>query len=226
MTAVEALIRWDHPEFGIISPAEFIPLAERNGLISDIGDWTLERACIDAAKLPPGIKVSVNLSRVQVSDRGFVKRTAQILERSGIDPGLIELEVTETAILDNEANAYRVLEELGALGVSVAIDDFGVGQSTLSSLRDLPVGRIKIDKSFVNDLETDTRARSIFVAIASLAKSLGILTTAEGIETEQQRTIAALAGCDHLQGYLMGRPQALADFAIGPDSGARLDVAS
>lgn len=209
VAALEALIRWDHPDLGTISPAEFIPLAERNGLIVQIGDWVLEQACRDAMHLPPGIKISVNLSRVQISDRSFVARVAKILARANIAPGRIEFEVTETAILDDETNAVRVLEELCALGVSVAIDDFGVGQSALSCLKSLPIGRIKIDRSFVNDLATDPKARSIFVAVVSLAKSLGIQTTAEGIETEQQRLIAAMAGCDQLQGYFLGRPQDL-----------------
>lgn len=230
IAALEALVRWHHPELGVISPAEFIPLAEHNGLIVEIGDWVLEKACRDAASLPAGIKISVNLSRVQVSDRDFVARVAQILERTALPPGRLELEVTETAILDNETNACRVLEELRELGVSVAIDDFGVGQSALSCLRSLPIGRIKIDRSFVNDLATDLRARSIFVAVVSLAKSLGIKTTAEGIETEQQRIIAALAGCDHLQGYLLGRPQALENFDFdrgpAPRIKAPLDIAS
>lgn len=209
IVALEALIRWRHPELGTISPVEFIPIAERNGLISEIGDWVLDQACRDAVGLPENVKVSVNLSRAQVSDRNLVSRVSQTLARTGLPPGRLELEVTETAILDNEVNANRVLQALGALGVSVAIDDFGVGQSALSCLRSLPIGRIKIDRSFVSDLATDNKARSIFVAVVSLAKSLGIKTTAEGIETEQQRIIATLAGCDHLQGYLLGRPQDL-----------------
>ncbi|HEX2839673.1 bifunctional diguanylate cyclase/phosphodiesterase [Hyphomicrobium sp.] len=209
IAALEALIRWHHPELGTISPAEFIPIAERNGLISEIGDWVLDQACRDALRLPENVKVSVNLSRAQVSDRNFVSRVSQALTRTGLAPGRLELEVTETAILDNEVTAGRMLQDLCALGVSVAIDDFGVGQSALSCLKSLPIGRIKIDRSFVSDLETDSKARSIFVAVVSLAKSLGIKTTAEGIETEQQRMIAALAGCDHLQGYLLGRPQDL-----------------
>ncbi len=218
IAALEALIRWHHPELGTISPAEFIPIAERNGLISEIGDWVMSQACQDALRLPSNVKISVNLSRAQVSDRNFVSRVAQTLTRTGLAPGRLELEVTETAILDNEVTAGRMLQDLCALGVSVAIDDFGVGQSALSCLRSLPIGRIKIDRSFVSDLETDSKARSIFVAVVSLAKSLGIKTTAEGIETEQQRMIAALAGCDHLQGYLLGRPQDLDGIHLESDA--------
>jgi diguanylate cyclase (GGDEF)-like protein len=225
IAAIEALIRWDHPQLGTISPAEFIPIAERNGLIVEIGDWVLEQACRDALTLPANVKVSVNLSRAQVSDRNFVGRVSQTLTRTGLPPARLELEVTETAILDNEMAACRVLQELGALGVSVAIDDFGVGQSALSCLRSLPIGRIKIDRSFVSDLATDPKARSIFVAVVSLAKSLGIKTTAEGIETEQQRIIAALAGCDHLQGYLLGRPQNLDRLPFGTDTAPALEIA-
>jgi len=209
VAAIEALIRWHHPELGLVPPAEFIPLAERNGLIGEIGDWVLDQACRDAARLPSDVKISVNLSRVQISDPGFAKRVSEVLARTGLRPERLELEVTETAILHDELNACKVLSDLEALGVSIAIDDFGVGQSALSCLKSLPIGRIKIDRSFINDLATDAKARSIFIAVVSLAKSLGIKTTAEGIETEQQRIIAALAGCDHLQGYLLGRPQDL-----------------
>lgn len=218
VAALEALIRWHHPELGLISPAEFIPLAERNGLIGEIGDWVLEQACRDATRLSPDVKISVNLSRAQVSDLRFVGRVSETLKRTGLPPERLELEVTETAILHDETNAYKVMEDLQALGVSVAIDDFGVGQSALSCLKSLPISRIKIDRSFVNDLATDAKARSIFVAVVSLAKSLGIKTTAEGIETEQQRIIAALAGCDHLQGYLLGRPQDLERLALESDA--------
>jgi EAL domain-containing protein (putative c-di-GMP-specific phosphodiesterase class I) len=220
VAALEALIRWHHPELGTISPAEFIPLAERNGLISEIGDWVLDQACRDAMRLPPDVKISVNLSRVQVSDPAFVKRVSETLQRTGLAPDRLELEVTETAILHNEVSACAVLLDLQALGVSVAIDDFGVGQTALSCLKSLPIGRIKIDRSIIDDLATDAKARSIFVAVVSLAKSLGIKTTAEGIETEQQRIIAALAGCDHLQGYLLGRPQDIEGLALHADSGS------
>lgn len=222
VAALEALIRWHHPELGLVSPAEFIPLAERNGVISEIGDWVLDQACRDAAFLPSDVKISVNLSRVQIADPGFARRVSEILSRTGLKPERLELEVTETAILHDEYNASEVLADLQALGVSIAIDDFGVGQSALSCLKNLPIGRIKIDRSFIGDLATDVKARSIFVAVVSLAKSLGIKTTAEGIETEQQRIIAALAGCDHLQGYLLGRPQDL-DRLIQPAEDAPSD---
>jgi diguanylate cyclase (GGDEF)-like protein len=230
IAGVEALIRWHHAELGTIPPAEFIPIAERNGLICEIGDWVLDQACRDAVKMPSHVKVSVNLSRAQVYDRKVVSRVAQVLTRTGLPPHRLELEMTETAILDNEAAACRTLQELGTLGVSVAIDDFGVGQSALSCLRSLPIGRIKIDRSFVSDVDSDSKARSIFVAVVSLAKSLGISTTAEGIETEQQRLIAALSGCDQLQGYLLGRPQERERLPFPPDaaaiSGGLLGIAS
>ena len=221
IAACEALVRWQHPELGVISPAEFVPLAERNGLIVGIGDWVLEQACRDAMRMPPDVKVSVNLSRVQISDCNFVSRVAETLARTGLEPQRLELEITETAIIDNEANALRVLDELTQLGVSVALDDFGVGQSAFSCLRELPISRIKIDRSFIDDLATDPKARSIFVALATLARSLGMKTTAEGIETEQQRVIAAFAGCDHLQGYLLGRPEEIESLSF--DTPARIE---
>lgn len=217
IAALEALIRWHHPELGLISPAEFIPLAERNGLICEIGDWVLEEACRDAARLPSNIRISVNLSRVQVCDPQFVSRVSETLSRTGLPAERLEFEVTETAVIQDEENARKVLQELRALGISAAIDDFGVGQSALSCLKSLPIGRIKIDRSFINDLASDHKARSVFVAIVSLAKSLGIKTTAEGIETEHQRIIAALAGCDHLQGFLLGRPVSFDELALSTD---------
>lgn len=221
VAAYEALLRWKHPELGVISPADFIPLAERNGLIVKIGDWVLERACADAVRMPSSIKVSVNLSRVQISDIGFVKRLERILARTGLPPERLELEITETAIIDNEECALETLEALTALGVSIALDDFGVGQSAMSCLRQLPISRVKIDRSFVGDLPTDPKARSIFVAMATMARALGMKTTAEGIETEQQRMIAALAGCDHLQGYLLGRPETIERLSFATDTKER-----
>lgn len=218
IAALEALIRWHHPELGLISPAEFIPLAERNGLISEIGDWVLEEACRDAARLPSDIRISVNLSRVQVCDPHFVSRVSETLARTGLPAARLEFEVTETAVIQDEENARKVLQELQALGITAAIDDFGVGQSALSCLKSLPIGRIKIDRSFISDLASDHKARSVFVAVVSLAKSLGIKTTAEGIETEHQRIIAALAGCDHLQGYLLGRPMSFDELGLGTDA--------
>lgn len=207
VTGVEALIRWQHPELGEISPGEFIPIAERNGLIAEIGEWVLDRACRDAAEMAPLVKVSVNLSRAQLFDRTLVSRVAQVLARTGLAPHRLELEMTETAILHNEAAASQTMADLAKLGVSLAIDDFGVGQSALSCLRTFPISRIKMDRSFVHDVDQDPKARSIFVAVVSLARSLGIKTTAEGIETEEQRLVAELAGCDQLQGYLLGYPE-------------------
>lgn len=221
VAAYEALLRWEHPELGVISPADFVPLAERNGLIVKIGDWVLERACADAVRMPPTVTVSVNLSRVQISDPGFVSRVERTLARTGLPSERLELEITETAIIDNEENALRTLDELTKLGVSVALDDFGVGQSALSCLRELPISRIKIDRSFISDLPTDPKARSIFVTMATMARSLGMKTTAEGIETEQQRMIAALAGCDHLQGYLLGRPETIERLSFEDDTAKR-----
>lgn len=219
--AYEALLRWEHPELGVISPAEFIPLAERNGLIVKIGDWVLERACRDAIQMPRTVKVSVNLSRVQISDTEFVARVKRILERTKLPPERLELEITETAIIDNGANALRTLDGLTKLGVSVALDDFGVGQSALSCLREFPINRIKIDRSFIADLPTDPKARAIFVAMTTMARSLGMKTTAEGVETEHQRMIAALAGCDHLQGYLLGRPESIDQVSSDEDFGKK-----
>ncbi|HEX2841410.1 bifunctional diguanylate cyclase/phosphodiesterase [Hyphomicrobium sp.] len=206
LVGVEALARWRHPVLGDIPPAVFIPLAERTKLIDSIGDWVLETACSEVAALSDRLKVAVNLSKMQLSDETFVERLIAILDRTGLSAARLELEVTESAVFENSTLALSTLRAIRQLGVNVAIDDFGVGTSSLSCLKELPVDRLKIDRAFIQDLENDDRSRAILVAITSMARALGIRTTAEGVENGPQKDLVTLAGCEELQGYLLGRP--------------------
>jgi diguanylate cyclase (GGDEF)-like protein/PAS domain S-box-containing protein len=202
----EALLRWHHPVRGKVPPSDFIPFAEQHGLMVEIGDWVLKTACEEAANWADGLSVSVNLSPTQFRSPNLVQRIMGLLEASGLAPNRLELEITETAMMNDVANAKSVLEELRALGVLVAMDDFGTGYSSLSFLRTLPFTRIKIDRSFVQDLGRTKESLAIVRAVTGLCSSLGVATTAEGVETEEQRRILEREGCQQLQGYLLGHP--------------------
>lgn len=203
--SVEALVRWAHPERGRISPADFIPLAEQNGLIVPLGDWILKSACETAASWE-GIGVSVNVSPVQFRDGNLVKTVREALEFSALDPVLLELEITEGVLLEDADRAIKVLDELKNLGVKLAMDDFGTGYSSLSYLRNFPFDVIKIDRSFISDLDTRESARPIVQAILGLGKALGLSVTAEGVETKEQLALLAADQCNEVQGFLMAKP--------------------
>nr|WP_281065484.1 EAL domain-containing protein [Jiella sonneratiae] len=205
-TGAEALVRWNHPERGQLSPAVFVPLAEELGLINAIGAWVLARACADAATWPPHMCVAVNLSPVQIMDRRLVRSIRKILKETGYPAERLELEITETALLGNDVQALATLKEIRALGMKISLDDFGTGYSSLSYLHRFPIDRIKIDRSFVARSPNDAGSASIIQAIARLGASLGIKVTAEGIETESQRRFSSDEGCSELQGYLISRP--------------------
>jgi diguanylate cyclase (GGDEF)-like protein/PAS domain S-box-containing protein len=213
ISGCEALLRWHHPVRGIIPPAEFIPVAEETGLIVAIGEWTLRRACADAASWPNDMTVSVNLSPVQFRKQGLALTITGALAAAGLRPDRLELEITETALMQNNASTLATLHQLRALGVRIAMDDFGTGYSSLSYLRSFPFNRIKIDRSFVRDLGEREEALVIVQAIAALARNLGMTTTAEGVETEQQLAIIRAAGCTQMQGYLFSPPRPLAELA-------------
>ncbi|GAA3764658.1 putative bifunctional diguanylate cyclase/phosphodiesterase [Terriglobus aquaticus] len=209
LTGYEALLRWNHPTRGSVSPADFIPFAEQHGLMIEIGDWVLRTACEEASRWADELTVSVNLSPTQFCWPNLVPRITGLLESSGLPANRLELEITETAMMNDVANAKSVLEDLRALGILVAMDDFGTGYSSLSFLRTLPFTRIKIDRSFVQDLGRTKESLAIVRAVTGLCSSLGVATTAEGVETEEQRRILKREGCQQLQGYLLGRPALL-----------------
>ena len=212
ITAAEALLRWTCPEHGEIPPSEFIPIAEELGLVSRIGADVLRQACSDAAAWPETIDLAVNVSPVQLLDPRLPQTVAQALADSGLPPERLELEITETALLNNDEAALRTLTLIRNLGVSISLDDFGTGYSSLSYLHRFPISRIKIDKSFIQRVPEDSGSVSIVRAITQLGSSLNMQITAEGIETESQLAFIREQGCDHVQGFLTGRPIASAAF--------------
>jgi diguanylate cyclase len=204
----EALLRWHHPQLGPISPAEFIPLAEESRLIVPIGEWVLRTACAEAARWEPPYRLSVNLSAVQLAEPGFAGTILDVLAETGIAADRLELEVTETAVFSDREQALRTLREIKELGVSIALDDFGVGYSSLDALRMFPFDRIKLDRSFFTG---DTRERTVALieTVLSLGRIFGMSVLAEGIETHEQLALLSDTGCDEVQGYLFGRPKSL-----------------
>jgi len=202
----EALLRWDHPGRGFISPAEFIPIAEELGLIVPLGEWVLRRACEEAAHWPDGLKVAVNVSAVQFTSASLVTAVREALRRTGLPGRRLELEITESVLVANPGATTAILHSLKALGVRVSMDDFGTGYSSLSYLRSFPFDKIKIDQSFVRDLCVKDGTDFIVRAVIGLGSSLGMTTTAEGVETEAQLAHLRAEGCDEVQGYLISRP--------------------
>ncbi|WP_338760565.1 EAL domain-containing protein [Massilia sp. METH4] len=212
---VEALVRWQHPERGMVRPDLFIPLAEESGMIVAIGEWVLREACRQArrwqdAGLGP-ISMSVNVSPRQFDDRRLVARVAAALAEAGLDPCWLELEVTESLIMRDVQGAVDKMRELEAMGIALSIDDFGTGYSSLAALKSFPISRLKIDKSFVRDLAHSADDQAIARAIISLSHQLQMRVIAEGVETEQQRAFLTQYGCDEMQGYLFSRPVPPAD---------------
>jgi diguanylate cyclase (GGDEF)-like protein len=209
LTGVEALTRWHHPERGLLGPGIFIPVAERFGLINALGDWVIEQACIQAVawrNRGQPLAVAVNLSVHQMRQASLAARTGELLKKHGLEPELLSFEVTESVAMEDTAHTLRVFEQLSDIGIQLSIDDFGTGYSSLSYLRQLHADQLKIDQSFVRDLEHRADARAIVQAVVSLAHALGLTVVAEGVETEGQRDILAKLGCDELQGYFYARP--------------------
>ena len=205
ITAFEALLRWHHPARALVSPAEFIPIAEETGLIIPLGEWVLRRACQETANWPTDIKVAVNLSPVQLKSRNLIEVVADALATSDMPANRLQLEITETVLMQNTFNTLATLQKLRALGVQIALDDFGTGYSSLSYLRSFPFDKIKIDRSFIQDLSNGTEPLAIVHAVAGLAKSLNMISTAEGVETKQQLETLQSIGCVEMQGYLFSR---------------------
>jgi diguanylate cyclase (GGDEF)-like protein/PAS domain S-box-containing protein len=206
ISGYEALMRWEHPSNGLILPMDFIPIAEDTGLIHEVGARALNLACQEAVRWPEGQSVAVNLSPVQFKNSELVNVVALALADSGLAPSRLELEITESVLLENSEGNVRTLRALKALGVCIALDDFGTGYSSLGYLRSFPFDRIKIDKSFVHDMGESREALSIVRAITGMSSSLLIKTTAEGVETREQLEQLSAEGCSHFQGYLFGRP--------------------
>ena len=211
VVAFEALVRWNHSLRGMISPVNFIPLAEETGLIVPIGDWVLRQACMDAAGWSQDVGVAVNLSPVQFKNPNLVLSVKEALKASGLPAHRLELEITESVLLQNSEATLAVLHELRGFGVRISLDDFGTGYSSLSYLRSFPFDKIKIDRSFVSELATRDDSMAIVRAVTGLGKSLGIVTTAEGVETDAQFDLLRQEGCTQAQGYLFSRPRPAAE---------------
>jgi predicted signal transduction protein with EAL and GGDEF domain len=202
VSGFEALLRWRHPIKGMIPPGDFIPIAEATGLIIPIGEWVLRTACAEAATWRDEMTVAVNLSAIQFRALNLVNTVIGALAHSGLAPERLELEITETVLLAETETTLATLHKLRDFGVRIALDDFGTGYSSLSYLRGFPFDKIKIDRSFVKDLSDRVDCTAIIAAISGLAKSLGMTTTAEGVETQQQLEFLRLQGCTQAQGFL------------------------
>lgn len=206
ISCCEALVRWQHPERGLIAPADFIPVAEEIGLIVPLGEWVLRKACADAANWPDGVKVAVNLSPIQVGSAKLVPTVIGALASSGLPANRLELEITESVMMQNTEATLATLHRLRELGVKISMDDFGTGFSALSYLIRFPFDKLKIDRCFINDLSHDD-ALTIVRAVTTMAASLGMITTAEGVETAEQFDQIRMLGCSEVQGHYIGRPQ-------------------
>ena len=214
LVGAEALLRWSHAELGNVSPLEAVMVAEDCGLIVPLGYWVMRTACRDAARWQASgpLRVSVNISARQLGDPQFLERVMDILREEGLPAHLLEIELTETVLMDNMEAGAHTLHRLSQLGIHLAIDDFGTGYSSLAYLRQLPMRRLKIDRSFVKDLPGQEHSRTIVTAIVALAHGLGLQITAEGVETPEQADYLVRQGCDVLQGYLFARPMPVGEF--------------
>jgi diguanylate cyclase (GGDEF)-like protein len=222
----EALLRWRHPVRGAIGPVLFIPVAEETGLIVPLGAWMLRHACAEAMHWPDHVKLAVNLSGVQFSDASLVRTVQRTLEETGFPARRLELEITETMLLKNSESNLAILRELHGLGIRIAMDDFGTGYSSLNYLRSFPFDKIKIDQSFVRDLPEQAESRAIIRAVVALGNSLGMTTTAEGVETAEQLMFLRTEGCDDAQGYLFSKPIWAAQARLLADGRASAAVAA
>ena len=205
VTGFEALMRWTHPKRGTVPPAEFIGLAEEIGLISELGEWALRQACVQAARWSAPVKVAINLSPLQIR-RELIEAVLQALAASGLPPDRLELEITESVLLQDSQNTLATLHQLRQLGVRIAMDDFGRGFCSLSYLRSFPFDKIKIDRAFIADMDRSDESRAIVDTIVRLGQSLGMSTVAEGIENFEQLKLVCAAGCTEAQGYYFSVP--------------------
>jgi diguanylate cyclase (GGDEF)-like protein len=211
VTGFEALIRWHHPERGLILPLDFIAVAEETGLIVPIGDWVLRQACAEAATWPSNVKIAVNLSPTQFKNKSLLSSVVSALAASNLLPNRLELEITESVMLQDSGVTLAVLHELRGLGVRISMDDFGTGYSSLSYLRKFPFDKIKIDQSFIYDMSDHDDSLAIVRAVIAMGSGLGIATTAEGVETTEQFKRLKLEGCTEVQGFLFSPPRPAAE---------------
>ena len=212
MCGAAALVRWRHPEKGLVGPDQFIRLAESTGLIVPLGNWVLQRACADATTWPANIQVAVNISAAQLKDANLFDVILCTLVETGLPPDRLELEITETVLTANQEKHLASIRQLKNLGISIAIDDFGTGYSSMTQLTLFPFDKIKIDKSFTQGALTRRDHKAIVESTLLLARGLDLRVTAEGIETQEQLRYMHAAGVDFLQGYMLGRPVALSQF--------------
>jgi EAL domain-containing protein (putative c-di-GMP-specific phosphodiesterase class I) len=208
----EALVRWQCPKRGMVSPDTFIPIAEESGLIITLDEWVLREACREAASWPQPLSIAVNISPIQFRHGDLPRLIHSILLETGLTPARLELEITESVFIDDFSRAISILNRLKSLGARIAMDDFGTGYSSLCYLHSFPFDKIKIDQSFIGDLEHNHHSRAIVRAVIGLGRSLDLLILAEGVETEAQHAFLVHEGCDKVQGYLTGRPLPIADY--------------
>jgi EAL domain-containing protein (putative c-di-GMP-specific phosphodiesterase class I) len=220
----EALLRWNHPLLGKIPPTAFIPMAEADGIMPEIGAWVLEQACREAMKWPQNYIVAVNVSAAEFLTSGLTDRVSQTLDLIGLPPDRLELEITESVLLERTVNNIDTLNTLNVLGIRISLDDFGTEYSSLSYLKTFPFDTIKIDKYFITDLESDLKGQAIVRCIVNLAHDLDMQVTAEGVETPGQAEWLRGVGCDRLQGYLISRPlpvEAIGEFITRAETSVR-----
>jgi predicted signal transduction protein with EAL and GGDEF domain len=213
VVAFETLLRWHHPHRGMILPSTFIPLAEESGLIVPIGEWVLREACREAAAWPNPLQVAINLSPVQFQHGDLVGLVHSVLQETGLSPNRLELEITESVLIGDFSSALSILRRLKLLGVRIAMDDFGTGYSSLSYLQSFPFDKIKIDKTFIANLDHNPQSAAIIRAVIGLGHGLELPVLAEGVETKSQLDFLTREACDQVQGYVVGRPLPIEDYA-------------
>jgi diguanylate cyclase (GGDEF)-like protein len=230
IVGVEALVRWQHPERGIVAPLDFIPIAEDTGLIVPIGKWVLARACGQAAdwhRAMPGarpLSISVNLSARQLAQPDLPRFVADVLRETGVDPGDLHLEITESSLMEDPEAALATMTELTDIGVHLVLDDFGTGYSSLAYVQRFPIAMLKVDRTFVADLGDESPGAAIVAAVSNMAHGLGVEVVAEGVETEEQAAVLRTLGCEYAQGYYYGRPMPAEEMSVLLSAGAGLVV--
>jgi len=211
VSSCEALIRWHQPERGLVPPLEFIAIAEKTGLINSIGEWVLRTACAEAVAWPGGCSVAVNVSPVQFKSADFIGIVVDALQTSGLPASRLELEITELVLMQDSELTLALLHRLKKLGIRIAMDDFGTGYSSLGYLRSFPFDKIKIDQSFIRDLSNNKDSLAILCSVVGLGRTLGIVTTAEGVEAQNQLDVLRAEGCTEAQGFLFSHPRSAAE---------------